>query len=620
MTGRAAGAGGSVTAEFLPFLRTVVAISRWRLAGALLLMIAVGLTAGAAVLVLIPLVHASGIELTSRADGAPPFVTTVLRAAGQHLPLELALIAFVAVTAVHGFVGWMQARTTVAVTQDVIVTLRRRVMAALYETDWAFYATTRSSQAAETLLRSTERVGYATHDLLMLVTGGFTAAVYVALAAAVSLPITLFVCAAGLLMMVLLRGRRQAALRLGSHLTAMDQRLYRTVSESLASMKIARSYGAETRHRADFDDATHDARVLQLKLAGSPALVRLYFDAGTAVVLAITAYVSIRHLAVTPAYLLVLLVVFLRLAPWLSSIQVYGQSLLAELPAFANVTAFERQLQASSPPRRPSPSTAIPFARDIRLEHVSFAYGDSPILQDVNLQIPAGQTVAIVGPSGAGKTTVGDVILGLLRPASGRVLIDGEELTINRGPDWRRQIGYVPQDTFLFHDSIRANLDWAAPGATEDQLRAALQAASADFVDRLPAGLDTIVGDRGGLLSGGERQRLALARAFLRSPRLLVLDEATSSLDSENETLIHRALDRARRRVAVLLIAHRLVTARGADIIYVLEGGRVVEQGSWDDLLSRQAGRFRALCLAQGIEAGRPRSPRPVMAAGVQRG
>jgi ATP-binding cassette subfamily C protein len=195
-------------------------------------------------------------------------------------------------------------------------------------------------------------------------------------------------------------------------------------------------------------------------------------------------------------------------------------------------------------------------------------------------------------------------------PSGGRVLVDGVPLEAAGMASWRAQVGYVPQDTFLFHDSIRNNLLWAAPGVADEALWRALDAAAADFVRRLPRGLDTTVGDRGALLSGGERQRLALARALLRQPKLLVLDEATSALDSENEQLIQHAVDELHGRVAVLVIAHRLSTVRSADAIYVLDQGRVVESGGWEELMTRPGGRLRTLAFAQGLAAERPRVPR----------
>jgi ATP-binding cassette subfamily C protein len=190
--------------------------------------------------------------------------------------------------------------------------------------------------------------------------------------------------------------------------------------------------------------------------------------------------------------------------------------------------------------------------------------------------------------------------MGLLAPDEGRVLIDGQSLSGERLHGWRRSVGYVPQETFLFHDTILANLQWAKAGATESEIRRALESAAAlDFVTDLPEGLDTVVGDRGARLSGGERQRIALARALLRNPTLLLLDEATSSLDSENERHIQEAVERLHGDITVVIIAHRLSTVRRADQVVLMDNGQVMETGTWHELLQRPDGRLRVLTAGQ---------------------
>ena len=208
-----------------------------------------------------------------------------------------------------------------------------------------------------------------------------------------------------------------------------------------------------------------------------------------------------------------------------------------------------------------------------------------PALKNVSLDVPAGKMTAIAGPSGAGKSTLADVLLGLLAPGEGEVCVDGVPLA---GPDlhrWRRSVACVPQDPYLFHDTIRANLRWAQPGATEAEMWQALRLAAADgFVAALPDGLDTVTGDRGGRLSGGERQRIALARALMRRPALLVLDEATGQLDAENERRILDALESLRGRTTVVAIAHSPALLEAADGIVRLESGRVAATGAWREL------------------------------------
>jgi len=274
-------------------------------------------------------------------------------------------------------------------------------------------------------------------------------------------------------------------------------------------------------------------------------------------------------------------------------------------PAFSRVLEMEQRCEAASEPK-PERSEKIELWDSIRFKHVSFSYensGRAPALCNLDLMIKAGGTTAIVGPSGAGKSTIADLVLGLIVPDQGRILVDEKPL----GPEllraWRDQIGYVPQDTFLFHDTLRANLLWACPDSNEEEINQALGLAAArEFVAKFPLGLDTVLGDQGILMSGGERQRVALARALLRKPSLLILDEATSSLDSENESRIQEAIENLHGKMTILVISHRLSAIRRADVIHVVEGGELVESGAWDTLIVKENGRFRNLCKAQGFE------------------
>jgi ATP-binding cassette subfamily B protein/subfamily B ATP-binding cassette protein MsbA len=203
--------------------------------------------------------------------------------------------------------------------------------------------------------------------------------------------------------------------------------------------------------------------------------------------------------------------------------------------------------------------------------------------------VPRGGTLALVGESGAGKSSVVDLLLGLFEPTQGEILVDGVSLKDIDGETWRRKIGVVSQDTFLFASSIRENIAFSEPEATEEAIVNAARVAHADeFISELESGYDTQLGDRGFRLSGGQRQRLAMARAFLRDPEVLILDEATSNLDSQSEYLIQRALESFGENRTVVIVAHRLSTVRGADKILVMHQGRLVEQGTHDELVERK--------------------------------
>ena len=237
----------------------------------------------------------------------------------------------------------------------------------------------------------------------------------------------------------------------------------------------------------------------------------------------------------------------------------------------------------------------------VALKGVRFAYGPGlpPALDGVDFTIETGQTVALIGRSGAGKTTAAHLLMRFWDPQDGEMTLDGHDLREYRLDDLRRQISLVAQDTYLFNASIRDNLLLAGPMATEDEMmRAAAMAAAHEFITALPDGYDTTAGERGVQLSGGQRQRIAIARAFLKNSPILILDEATSHLDAESEALIHASLVRLMSGRSTLVIAHRLSTIRAADKIVVLDSGKVVEQGDHAELMGR-GGLYRRLVSTQ---------------------
>ena len=226
---------------------------------------------------------------------------------------------------------------------------------------------------------------------------------------------------------------------------------------------------------------------------------------------------------------------------------------------------------------------------EIELQNITFAYHQrSPVITDLSLRIPAGQTIAIVGSTGSGKSTLVKLLLRLYEIQSGLITLDGLDIREINLKDLRRSIGLVSQDVFLFHGSVRDNITYGTPGASFDEIVAAAKVAEAhEFILQLPQGYDTIVGERGQKLSGGQRQRLAIARAILKDPPILILDEATSAVDNETEAAIQKSLERITQNRTTIAIAHRLSTVRNADCIYVMEHGQLIEQGRHEELLNR---------------------------------
>jgi subfamily B ATP-binding cassette protein MsbA len=278
------------------------------------------------------------------------------------------------------------------------------------------------------------------------------------------------------------------------------------------------------------------------------------------------------------------------------------------------IGASERVFELlDTPPEMQDAQGAVPLPPVqgyVRFSGVDFDYQDSPgasgggetrkVLEDIDLEAAPGQVVALVGPSGAGKTTLVNLIPRFYDPTAGHVEIDGYDLRSVQMRSLRQQVGIVPQETALFGGTIRDNIAYGRLDASQEEIEQAARAANAhDFVTRLPEGYGTLVGERGLKLSGGERQRVAIARAILKDPRVLILDEATSSLDTQSEQAVQEALDRLMRDRTTFVIAHRLSTIVNAHKIVVLDGGRIVEQGTHAELLAREDGLYRRMYAVQ---------------------
>jgi ATP-binding cassette subfamily C protein len=578
-------------------------VMRWRVALAAGLILLAGLTEGLGLLLLFPLLEALGVHGGGAAPGR--LATTVMswlqrdgRAPG--LPTLLVLIAATAV--VQAAVSRWQSRVAYALEHEFVARERDRLYRAIAGASWTFVATRRGSDFTHVLTTELQRVGVAAYQLLSLAMTACVTVVYVLVAVRLSPTMSVLALGAGLIPLALTWSALRESQQGGRRVTAANAAVHAAAIEHLAATKTTKSYGAETRNAQLFAALAAEVADANADVMRAHTNQRAFVQLSSAIVLSGLLYVAARILALPSADILIFVFIFARLSPRLSALHSGVQSLLVLLPAWtAASTMLEECLAAAE-----QPTTAgefVSFDTAIEMDRVTYRYprAERAAVSDVRLRIPAGRLVGLAGPSGCGKTTVADLLLGLLQPQSGVITIDDVPLTADTLASWRDRIGYVAQDTFLFHDTVRANLLWARPDASEPELQRALRLAAADmFVGNLPQGLDTVLGDRGIRLSGGERQRLALARALLRNPTLLILDEATSALDSENERVIQNSIGALRGALTVLIITHRLATIRDADVIYVMDEGRIVESGRWAELLERD-GRLARLAQAQGL-------------------
>jgi len=386
------------------------------------------------------------------------------------------------------------------------------------------------------------------------------------------------------LQMIAKRARRTTAaaqMQIGA-LTAL-------LTESIGAARIVRTYGLEAREIARADAAFEERRKLAMKLARNRArsepLLEVLGGAALAGVLYVAA-IRITSGAMTLGNLVAIIGAIAVATPAARAIGNFNTVLNEGLAALQRI--FGLLDEPSAITDRPNAKPLVVARGQITFDNVSFAYGDAPALDAVSFSVEPGETIALVGPSGAGKTTVFNLLPRLYDASAGAVRIDGQDVRDVTLASLRTSISLVAQEAALFNDTIAANIALGRPGATHAEIEEAARAAAAhDFIIGLPEGYGANVGERGGKLSGGERQRVALARAFLRDAPILLLDEATSALDAASEARVQEALKRLSKGRTVLVIAHRLDTVRDADRILALENGRIVEVGRHEELVAK---------------------------------
>ncbi len=536
-----------------------------------------GAAEGLGVSTVLPLVTIALPESAGGVSGPAPKLTEILTkglaVAGLEPTIGTLLLLIVGGMSVKAGLLLLANRQVGFAVARVARDLRLQMIRSLLDARWDYFTRQPIGAIANSFATEAERASETYLRGSLVVAAAIQTLVYLGLAMSISWPATIFALVTGVLSSAVLGRLVGTARRAGAAQTLLLKRSLTQLADVLQATKPLKAMG---RQRLLGPLLEQETERLDRSLRGevlSKEGMRALQEPILVGALALGLFLALSRFGMAAPTLLVLALLFYRTLSMANRIQREYQVFVARASAYRSMMSLIREAEAR---REPALTGGEPtLERNIVLESVSLRYGESEVLHDISIEIPAGRITTLVGASGAGKTSIADLVVGLVDPTQGCVRVDDVPLPELDRARWRRGIGYVPQDTFLLNDSILANVTLGEPDVGEDDVRAALRDAGAStLIERSPAGLREPVGERGNLLSGGQRQRLAIARALVHRPRLLVLDEATTALDPETEAAICETVAGLRGRITVLAISHQPALMGIADIVYRIAGGR----------------------------------------------
>jgi ATP-binding cassette, subfamily B, bacterial MsbA len=577
----------------MPTVLTLLGFIRpfaWTLPALVVLGLASSLAEGIGIGLLIPLLNVFLQDQPSTAGGAVEWLETIGSGLGREARLillsgcilGLVILKSAIISAFFGLSAWVNGQ--------VSHRLRTALFRQLLGVGYAFIVSNDAGRLANTLETETDRTSSALAALASLTISACAVLAFVALLVLLSWQLTLVVLGGAVPLSLLVRFVARRAHRLGHNLVEASAEASKRVWETLSAMRLIRVSGQEEREQARFDAASDALRAATVRMElvndlTRPILEPLYVP----VFLACILYAWYAEIGV--ATVLTFLLLAYRLQPYIKTLDGSRIRLATYAAAVQDVASMLDE--RGKPYIRSGSRPFTGLHEDIIFDRVSFAYGgahaDKPAVRDVSFRIDKGSIMALIGPSGAGKSTLINLLCRLYDPTAGEIRVDGTPLRDFDLATWRSRLGLAGQDLDLVTGTVRDNIAYGCPNADDVAVIAAARRADAHgFIEALPAGYATTVGDRGVRLSGGQRQRIGLARALLRNPDVLILDEATNALDSLSEAEIQRVLGELAGRLTMVIIAHRMSTIRNADRVVVLGDGRVIEEGHPTELFRAQ--------------------------------
>ncbi|CAG9620758.1 ABC transporter ATP-binding protein [Sutcliffiella rhizosphaerae] len=567
----------------------------------MLSMIIIGLLDGIGLLLLIPMITMTGFVNLDISGTSFAGVFEFLQKIPETIGLSGILVIYVLIVVAHNYLERQISIRNAIIQHGFFRHLRVKTYDAFLHANWNFFIKNRKSDLINFMTAEIARASAGTNSFLQFISSLIFTVIQIGLALWLSPTITGFVLLSGVFLVLMNRKFLKWSMELGKRNYDLGRSYLAGITDQINGIKDIKSNTLENSRMDWYQSITERMQNEQIQYTKLKTKSQMYYKIASAALIASFIFIAVNMFNAQVTQLMLIIVIFSRLWPRVAGIQGALEQLASTIPAFHAVIGIQTESQEAREFSSSKESSVEPMTimEGLECKGVYFRYNtDQPVyaLRNINLQISANQMTAVVGKSGVGKSTLIDLLMGLNQPEYGEIIVDGKPLSKENLVSFRKAVSYVPQDPFLFNASVRENLLLVHPDASEEELWEALEFSSAaEFVQKLPDGLDSVIGDRGIKLSGGERQRLVLARAILRKPSILVLDEATSALDSENETKIQQAIENLKGKMTIIVIAHRLSTIRKADQVVVLHEGEIIQKGGFSQLTEEKKSLFSNL-------------------------
>ena len=540
-------------------LRLLLEYQPWKLLLLFFLTLLLGTSQGFSIALLIPFLQLLEVGEGAGANPLVDFFARLSARAGIPITFETVLLAYLILLTLIALMVYGKSLFQAAYQQDFSYQVRRRLFRKIILSDWTSLNSKSRHNHLQVLTEEVPKLTDYYYFCLQVLTRLIITAAHLFFAFLISARFTLLVVVTGVVAFALMRGFLRRSARLGDKYVGSFNRLLKYIDDFWVTVKIAKVHHSERFYFEKFDHANRDILKLQYRLTRNYALPQLLYKLAGIIVLVAVIYLGYRVEQVPLASFFILIVLFARIFPQFAGINSELSYIFANIASVKLVLHLDEAFEERDFPEV-SQEEALRVRKEICIEDLLYAYpGGKPLFEGFSAQIQANRLTGIVGESGRGKTTLIDLIAGLQKPQKGHILVDGKLLDETLQPHWKSSIGYLPQDSFFIDGSIRENLVWdSGKDIPDEEIWMVLKQVNIDeLIQRQARGLDTVLANYAYYFSGGERQRLALARVLLRKPRLLILDEATSNLDAENEKRIMETIAQLKENITILFITHR---------------------------------------------------------------